>query len=232
MPVAFDAAASGNGNDVTTFSWSHTSTGANRVGVVGIAVRDDAADVTGVTWGGASMTFVRLDVIAAVVRLETWIIVAPATGAQTVEATMSVAADAAGGSMSFTGAAQAGQPTNNAGGTGVSTGPTATVTSAVDRMVAGFVMGERLNTDVQIAPGADQTQRFSQSGPTANRPRLEGTTEAGAASVVTSWTFTNSDDWAVAAIDIDTAAGAGTEQFMVAARELTSGGGMIGRDYI
>lgn len=205
MAAVFDAASTGSGNTVANFSWTHTPVGTPTTAVVGVVVRDDAASVVDVDYGGSLMTFVRTDVVDLVVRMQTYVLDNPPAGAKTVLVTLSTSAEATGIAVTVTGSATTGQPANHAGATGDSTAPTVTVTSATDRLVIGFIDSERSNTDAQIVAAAGQTQRASVQDGTANRPRQEATTEAGAASVVSSWTLTNATGWVAQAIDLSAA---------------------------
>lgn len=202
MAIAFDAASSGSGNGVSGFSWTHTPSGTPTTAIVGIVIRDDAASVVSVDYGTTPMVFVRADLVSLVVHMETWILNNPPAGAKLVSVSTSTTMEGTGIAVTVTGSATSGQPANHAGATGNSTAPTATVSSGLGRLVIGFVDSERNNTDAQIAPGAGQTQRASISGPTLDRPRQEVTDEAGAASVVTSWTLTTTTNWVVQALDL------------------------------
>lgn len=210
MPVSFDAAATAS-SSASPFSWTHTPVGTPTTVVVGVAIRENLTTVSGITYGGTAMVFVRADLVAAAVRNEVWILDNPPAGAQTITVTLVLAQQTASISVTVTGSATAGQPANHAGATGTSTAPSVTVTSAAGRLVIGFVHVQRNNTDAQITPDAGQTQRASISGPTLNRPRQEATDEAGAASVVTSWTLVTSTSWAAQGVDLSEPA-AGVDQ--------------------
>ena len=203
--VAFDAASTAQFDGVSSFSYTHTPVGTPTTAVVEVGIRSDGLTdftVSSITYGGTAMTFVRRDFTTLVQSSEVWLINNPAAGAQTVAVTLSAAAEGASIAVTVTGSATSGQPANNAGATGDSTAPTVNVTSATGRLVLGFVQSERTNTDAQITPGAGQTQRASIDGPTVNRPRMEATDEAGAATVTTSWTFVSAQDWAAQGVDL------------------------------
>ncbi len=216
MPVVFDAAASIGDNVPAgggTLSWAHTTSGANRCLIVSITVRDALvlqSDTT-VTYAGLAMTFVRSD--TNINRVDVYQLTNPPVGLNDVVVTNNAPfdiAEVAGMSVSVTGTDQTTPIANQIGVTGNSTGPTATVTSAADRLIIGFVSSERNNSDAQITPGAGQTQQTTVSGPTLNRPRAETTTELGAGpNVVTSWTLAAVTNWIVSAIDIAASAGGG-----------------------
>lgn len=214
MPVAFDAASTGS-SALQTYSFTHTPVGAPTAVVVGIAdvgstVAAGESLVIGVLYGGRWMNFRRQSFISAQTYLSVWSLHDPEPGPQTVTVYLTRVLDTAAICVSVTGNAAAGpNPPNSTGASNDFDTPpiTATVTSATDRMVVGFVVsggsGAGVNNDAQVTPGAGQTQRASVSAPATDLPRLEATTEAGAASVVTNWTFTNTADWSVVGIDLD-----------------------------
>ncbi|MEE9597348.1 MAG: choice-of-anchor Q domain-containing protein, partial [Acidiferrobacterales bacterium] len=107
---------------------------------------------------------------------------------------------AAIGVMTFTGVDQ----TTPLGPFASATGPAAgsasiPVTSAAGELVFG-VVGVDDGTDYDLIPGAGQTEHWDLSISEGNGG---GSTEAGAGpSVVTSWTWPGSDDWAIAGVSI------------------------------
>lgn len=91
------------------FSWSHTCTGADRLLVVMAVVRRlPSPALTSVTYNGVALTFVGMVVNTDVLRIECWRLIAPATGANTVEVTISASTspDALGAALSVTRAHQ------------------------------------------------------------------------------------------------------------------------------
>lgn len=82
MAVTFDAASSAPGNGTTTVTWSHTTAGANRYLVV--LIDPLSAGASAVTYNGVSMT--KLGTTGLL-----WGLVAPATGANNVVATLASA---------------------------------------------------------------------------------------------------------------------------------------------
>ena len=205
MPGAFDAASTAQFDGVSSFSFTHTPVGTPTTATVEVGIRSDGITdftVLSMTYGGVAMAFVRRDFTNLVQSSEVWLINNPLAGARTVAVTLSAAAEGASIATTATGTATSGQPANHAGATGDSTAPTVNVTSATGRLVLGFVQSERTNTDAQITPGAGQTQRASVSGPTLDRPRMELTDEAGAATVTTSWTLASAQGWAAQGVDL------------------------------
>src|SRR3989475_8076237 len=87
--IAYDASSSTSGS-AASFTFALTTSGANRLLVVGVTIQTNAGQtVSGVTYAGAALTFVRSDIIAGSVRSELWYRIAPATGSNSVVVTLS-----------------------------------------------------------------------------------------------------------------------------------------------
>ena len=137
MAIAFDTFTNG-GSFVTTTTrtFSHTSSGSDRIAFVFAGVPNPNDIVTGITYAGVAMTK-----IASIEQpdpglrwVSFWYIIAPATGAQDVVITCSSAPDAMDGACcSYTGAKQTGQPDAFATNTSASTTSlTTSVTTVAD----------------------------------------------------------------------------------------------------
>lgn len=107
--IAFDNASdSGNYDNVSSYSWSHTNTAGNII-VVGIGM-DDNTDpdrfVTNVTYNGEALTEIREDAFDPQnITTALWYRVNPATGSNTVTVTLlAVNTDTASGAVTLTGA--------------------------------------------------------------------------------------------------------------------------------
>lgn len=198
MAVSFDAASSSSGSGVTSLSWSHTCTGADRGLIVGVG--NYPLRAIAVTYSAVATTSegARSDPNADPGEVEQFSLIAPATGANTVSVTWtgSAATDIVGGAVSVTGADQTdlARPQVTAANTGVT--PSVAVTSAVDEFVVDVVE----NFGQTLTVGAGQTQRWNLA-PSAFITSA-GSTEPGAASVTMSWTNGVSTDWAIAALSI------------------------------
>lgn len=131
--IAFDAKTDGSNTTGTSLSWTHTSTGSNLIGYVGIQ-SDFATDaVTTVTWCGTGMTLVKKDQRGGNSRWSyTYQIVGQASGACTVTINTATSVYIEGGSISYSGANQSGQPDASNNASGDSASPTVVVTSVSD----------------------------------------------------------------------------------------------------
>ncbi|MCA9160355.1 MAG: DNRLRE domain-containing protein, partial [Planctomycetales bacterium] len=197
--VAIDAASSGTAVNATGVTFSHTVSGTNRLLLVSVATEPTASEgVSSVTYNGTSLSFVGSRLHAALnVRIETWALVAPATGTHNVVITLSAQSKAiAAGAVSFTGVDQSTPLGAYASAEGDSSTATVNVASANGELVYGFA-GVRKGTDA--TPGAGQTEQTDVK--TGNIEGV-GSTEAGAASVVTSWSLDVSDKWIASGVSI------------------------------
>jgi len=208
--IAFDASSSTSGS-AASFTFAHTTSGAGRLLVVGVTIRTDAGQtVTGVTYSGAALTFVRADTIGASIRSELWYRIAPATGSNNVVVTLSMSAKAAAGAISLTGVDQTTPVDAQNGATGTSVTPSVTVTSVTDgAWVIDATAFRSTGLGVPTGnPGAGQTQRWSQyteGGGNAANIRGKASTEgprSPAGAVVMDWALSASVDWAISGIAI------------------------------
>jgi len=135
--IGLDATSnSGVKSSISSYSWSHTCTGDNRLLVVGDGNYGIYVPAT------ASVTYNAVDLTPIGNKKEDWVrislfyLIAPATGSNTVAVTLSGTVDnALGGAISYTGADQSNQPdaSNSAsGGAGSSLTATVDVTTQVD----------------------------------------------------------------------------------------------------
>lgn len=102
--IAFDAASnSGYQAAQSTYSWSHTCTGAGRYLSVDIEMLSLAQTVTGITYNNVPMTLIGVkNSVSGAARVECWGLVAPSTGSNTIAVTLSGSIASAGTATSYT----------------------------------------------------------------------------------------------------------------------------------
>ena len=210
--VAIDAVSTG----VTTASSltiSHTTSGTNRLMLVGVSiVREStgAPTVSSITYNGVGLSLVGAQATSdSEGRIEIWRLVAPATGANNVVVNLSaVPQSATVGVMTFTGVHQTTPLGTFAPALGESTSASVAVTSAAGELVFDTLVLQK-TADVDFVPGAGQTERWDlfQGPGSANGG---GSTEAGAASVTMSWSWSGTDKWAIGGVSIKPAPGGAT----------------------
>lgn len=131
MAIAFDASAHGTQTNVSSMSWSHTCTGTNLILFLGIQVNANNGIISTVTYNGVAMTLIGFSQWpgSAVGSSALYYLIAPATGTNTVTITLNSSVFLNGISVSYTGAAQTGQPDSSA--LYSATASTATMTTTV-----------------------------------------------------------------------------------------------------
>lgn len=207
MAIAFDAVgASGNGAGVTSISWSHTCTGADRLLLVGVASN---AQVSGVTYNSVALTLAaEINTAAGGLWTALWYLKGPATGANTVVVTHG-SGRSEGQSVSYTGVDQT-TPIGTAGSsedeTTGTTGGSVVISSATGEVVVSVI--QRDGTD-GIINDASETDRYdSQVGVASEWMFISE--KAGAASVTMQWTGNGvGEQWGMVAAPFKPVAAAG-----------------------
>ncbi len=207
MSIGVDATTTATAT--SDISISHTTSGTDRVMLVGVSIASGSADtVTSMTYNGASLTRVGFqNAPASNTRVEIWSLVAPDAGTYNLDVYFSGNPDGATiGIMTFTGVDQAtalGIFASDAGN-GATNG-SATVNSAAGERVFAAVVVEAGDQD--LAPDGSQTEDWDLIAGQANGG---GSTVAGAASVNTSWSWSASANWAIAGVSLKPASASNT----------------------
>lgn len=200
MAATRDASSSASGAGVSSLTWSHTCSGADRLLGVGVGFWDSSADVSGVTYAGAALTKIG-EATRVMAEAHQWRRIAPATGANNIVVTLVAAGDLSCGGQSFSSVDQTTPLGTQAVATGSSTAPTVNVSAATDDLVWDTLGGD----DGTNTIGADQTSSWNITGGTV--PNGAGSTEPGAATVTMSWTFGSTGSWAICGVAVKAAAG-------------------------
>lgn len=205
--VAFDIASSGEeiGGD-GNFTISHTSTGANLGGFVGVGwYTFDASGSAGVTWGtGTPLAMTELWDIAnpseSSMQLAGYRIAGQASGAQNIVSTLVETVSLNRhfvGSVSLTGVHQ----TVPCGTPNTASGTASPATVTVAGVVADGMLCDALMMLTSLGPpsvGANQTLRFGQDD---NSYFFRGSTQDGADGGVMSWPDAGPDWWSIGAVE-------------------------------
>lgn len=210
MPT-FDAASSAGGSGtVSSISVSHTASGSDRYASIALSVWSDST--LAATYGGVSATSVRKvtqDAANSRRVLNMFGLVAPATGAQTVEGTLSAATfDVALTVVTYTDVDQTTPRGTDVGASNPdgspSTTPSVDAASASGELVVDAV--RTFNSTTTITVGAGQTSRVEREAFSGNGPSVGASDEPGAASVTMSWTADAACNWAIIAVPLLAAA--------------------------
>ncbi len=164
--IAVDAASNSGNQTTSSWSWSHTTAGGNRLLVVGVSAYDaNASDsVTGITYGGQALTFIRRDSSAAHhLWSELWYLANPPTGSNTVAVTLTGApGGAVAGAVTFTGV-DTSSPIEGNNGDGASSGasPSVSVTTVTaNAWLVGVIASEDIASGLSV--GASQNEHWEQ----------------------------------------------------------------------
>jgi len=138
--IALDATSnSGLKSSVSSYSWSHTCSGADRLLVFGQSYNDGVSyySITNLTYNGVSLTQAQSneggDSLGIFLGACVYFLIAPDTGSHTVSVTLNaVVYKVKGGVVSYTGAKQSGQPDAHAGASGNSATISVNVTTVLD----------------------------------------------------------------------------------------------------
>jgi hypothetical protein len=203
--VSFDAAANSPAlSNLTSGSWSHTTSGSNRYLVVGLSGWDDVSSITNVTvtYAGVSMTKLGGAIGAGGNEAVLWGLVNPALGTNTVQVSNIPASysELAGGSVSFTGVNQ----TNSTGTLASGSTNSVQITLASGDMGVDIYYVGTMTGEPEPTPGANETQRASLSY-YGGATWMKMGTEAGSGTVTMDWTTGPTSDDAIAAIPIKAA---------------------------
>jgi hypothetical protein len=160
MAIAYDTSTDGGEVSGTSLSWSHTCTGSDRILFVGMLSSDSAPNA--VTYNGTNMTLVDSARLSTPYYSLMYMLVNPSSGANNVSITID-SGFVHGCSVSYTGAAQSGQPDASTGGvTSAATSVTGTLTTVADNSWT-VMMGIQQNGTAKTA-GAGTTVRLSITG--------------------------------------------------------------------
>ena len=209
--IAYDATSnSGEKSSVSSYSWSHTCTGDNGLLVVGNSVQkyqDAVPTISSVTFNGDEVTAIRTDTTddgSGYIRTDIRYRIAPDTGGSyTVAVTLSGTADGAiGGAISYTGAAQSGQPDANNGAVGSGSPATVSVTTVADNSWVIDIVAAWESPTASINTERWDVDYYGAGGDT-NSPK----TPAGAQTM--SWTLSAGGLWCISAASFAPADGGG-----------------------
>ncbi|HQQ32628.1 MAG TPA: DUF4347 domain-containing protein, partial [Methylophilus sp.] len=189
------------GTTSNQLTWSHTvNAGTNRALFVTVSIDGLGANVNSVTYGAQSL--VKVGRATGNHAVEIWALVNPTVGTANVVVSFAGSTAAAAGAATYNGVNQSTPYGTFVGATGTGTTASVTVASAVGDLVIDSQYWQ--GTAGTGTPGAGQTVIWYQT----QAAMIGGSsTEAGAASVVMSGTFTNSSQWEMGAVSIKAAAG-------------------------
>lgn len=202
--VAFDAATTPTSlsGGASPWTWTHTPVGTPTAALVQFVNFVGGATITGITYGGNSMTAVAGSPVAidGSNSVYQYCLPNPPAGAQTVNVNFTGLAFVAGGSITVTGSNTVTCATASNTATGTGTTASLSVTSNANELVVDFVATDNANTTTQTA-GGGQTARISNTV-SGNNVGSGSTKAASASNTSMSWTISTSTAWAQIATSV------------------------------
>lgn len=216
-PQAETPSTSGKVN-ASKLTWQHpVGFEANRLLVVGVAVRHSSHTVTALTYAGVPLTFLGArNNDDGDVRLELWYLTAPASGTAPISVTLSGHTEFVAGATTFYGVDQAtplsGFVTNASTGRG-SSDPSVVVTNGAGGLVIATLAAESSPGVLTSAAG----QQTSWTNLYTNKVVGAGAFAPGAPTVTMGWTKSRDAEWAIGAAVVNAAPWTGPplDQFQV-----------------
>jgi len=185
---AFDATSNGTGTD--DFSFNHTTGCTNcEMVVITCVSTGGGTSVSGVTYNSVALTEIAPSggVFINTIRGQMWRLDAPASGTHSVAVAVTAANIASAAAVTYSNVNQSSPVGTPQTGSGTSSVPSISVTSAAGELV---VDGVCTSDNITLAVGAGQTKRGGLATASASNGMSE---ETGAASVTMSWTDTLAD---------------------------------------
>jgi uncharacterized repeat protein (TIGR01451 family) len=207
---AIDGTASSGTTNTNTMTISHTTSGTDRLMLVGVSINNDnleeAINPGGITYNGVALTRVGFVDNVDDARVEIWQLtetngLPTGTHDVVINFTADLLRGAVAGVMTFTGVDQTTPLGTFVSAFASSAGPaTVNVPSAVGDLVFDTVSGE---TVTSLAADPSQAEHWNLVEPTAPAEYGGGSTKDGAAGTTTmSWTLGSNDHWAIGGISI------------------------------
>lgn len=187
MAIALDATSAGANGATSSLSVSHTCTGSDRILFVFVETEPNGR-LTGVTYAGQAMTLLAsvTDLGFSNAELFLYYIVAPATGANNIVASLNASTNVHMAAASYTGASQTGVPDSQAVlSENVSASQTLTTTVVAAN---SWLVGVTINGNAAAVAGANTVIRSTQ--PAWNNMALidsNGAQASGSRSMAITW---------------------------------------------
>lgn len=206
---AADSVATTGASSLTLSSFA--TVGADRACYVGVSSYGGDCTLTTSVVRGGTETFTEIyDELALPSHVSGHYYIAPATAAANIVVTMAGANERfVVGALALSGVHQTTPVGTHATASGSSTEASVAVSSAVGELVVDTLVKNGVSDSV--TPGTGQTQRWLTQSGTSGPATGAGSTEAGAASVTMSWSWTTggSAGWRIGAVPFQPAAGGG-----------------------
>lgn len=206
MAIALDTSTnSGAQLAASTFNWSHTVSGSDRILVVGYGGRDATAGdmvLTSVTYGTLALTKLRSDAVTVDTsfRSEIWYLIGAPTGSASITVTSTGAVEAcAASATSFTGVHQISPIAGQGGASGITLALSCNVVTVLDKAWIMDILYSRSGT---ITANVAQTE-ITNLGVNSNDDKVGSSYKPNVTAITNTmdWTESNDgNDWVMSAI--------------------------------
>jgi len=217
MPIAFDAATSGQNDGQASITLAHTVSGSDRLLVVKTHAEDNAnpshLPVTGITYNGVALTKIlhKEDTAAENDRTEIWYLIAPSTGTNNVVINFTDAVDGCVvAAESYTGVSQTSPLDTSASFTTTSLGPAQVALTTAEDNELIVDAAQTLSSSRTLTTNSGQTQTYNVQN--AGQLRAAGGYEVvgAAGSYTQGWALDASADWIICTAAFKTASSGST----------------------
>ncbi len=205
--IALDTANNGTATGTTPLTWSHTCTGSNLILFISPACHAASPTLSTPTYNSVSATIIQSTQVVSTVRSGLWMLVGPASGANTVSVGFGGTTPSCNAAaVSYSGAAQSGQPDSSNVANNTSANPSVSTTVVASNCwLVGFCNALSTLT-------AGQTVRWT--GTVTNSVNLEDSNATvGTGSQSMSWTA-SLNSWAAISASFSPAVAITTAMFM------------------
>lgn len=207
MALAVDATSNASGFGTGPFTFSHTTSGANRVMIVGVSYYHPSGTISAVTYNAVAATLIPLaSVDTGDYHARLYYLIAPDTGSNTVSVSVNANLYAIGiGVTTVTGAHQTTPYGTAVTAIGNDTTPTVDVLAASDELAIDTLCIIHSGT---LSVGSGQTARWN-AIQSSGFIKYAGSTEPGVGTTTMSWDNTTAQTWALVAVAIKPVAAVG-----------------------
>lgn len=203
--VAIDATSSVHDNNPTSLTVSHTTSGSDRLMLVGVSLwNEDYESVSSVSYGGTSLTRIGFHQRSDDSRVEIWGLVAPPAVSASVSVNFSSRANSGAGFgvVTFTGVDQSSPYGSTVTNNGDSYSAGLNIPSIVDGMVFAVMASEYQDDYPNASSVFNEHWNYKWNG--NNRLSGGGGTAAGTGGTVSiAWDLENSEDWAMIGLPLN-----------------------------
>ena len=203
-PSVANTSSSSSGNvQVPSLTWSHVSSGTDRLLLVEVST-EEAAVITGITYNGIALTLgVANSDAGSNLRSEIWYLISPPVGTYNIIVSLSPNAYISAGAETVVNVDTSSPIGNTQTASGSDNTPTQTLVTGFTNSLVFDSLATAL-TPILYVVGPGQSENWSITANGNTRQGASSVEQAGTTpdNVVMDWTMTQSTDWVVSSIEI------------------------------